>query len=263
MTPIPENIDNLRKAAPAGRFGVFRFSTAHFLASLVLLFIGLPFVMLFKHGDLIESLLMTLVMFMGVLSAGGRKKSLIIAIILVMPALAGKWINHYRPDLLPQSVFQLAMLVFFLFLVGHLLRYIFKAPRVNSEVLCAAIAIYLLLGLLWTSAYLLMAQIAPDSFAFNAGPSASQTMDASTAFYFSYVTLCTVGFGDVTPVSNAARMLAILEAMTGTFYMAILIARLVSLYSFKNPFDPAAKSARPPIEKETQSIENQKPFNGN
>jgi voltage-gated potassium channel len=259
MTPTPENNNSMHKTVPVGRFGIFRFSTAHFLASLILLFVGLPFVMLFKYGDLIESVLMTLVMLMGVLSAGGRKKSLIIAVILVMPALAGKWFNYYLPDLLPKTVFHLTLLLFFLFLVGHLLRYIFTAPRVNSEVLCAAVAIYLLLGLLWTSAYLLMAQTAPDSFVITVGPDSNRSMNTLTALYFSFVTLCTVGFGDITPVSNAARILAILEAMTGTFYMTILIARLVSLYSFKSPFDPGAKPTQPTIEKETPSLKNQKP----
>ena len=50
-------------------------------------------------------------------------------------------------------------------------------------------------------------------------------------FYFSFITLTTVGYGDITPVSRAARWLAVMEAMTGSLYVAVLIARLVSLYS--------------------------------
>jgi voltage-gated potassium channel len=218
-------------AVPAGRFGVFRFSMAQFLIALVLLFVGTPLVMYFPNGDLIEVVLITLVLLSGVLASGGRTRSLILAIVMVTPAAAGKWINHYRPDLYPAPIFQGAILVFFLFLVVYLLRFIFRAPFVNSEVLCAAISTYLLLGLAWAFAYLLVAEIVPDSFMLASGPAANRSMDAMTALYFSFVTLCTVGFGDVTPVSNVARILAILEAMTGAFYMAILIARLVSLYS--------------------------------
>jgi voltage-gated potassium channel len=62
-------------------------------------------------------------------------------------------------------------------------------------------------------------------------------MDRFNAFYFSFVTLSTVGFGDVTPVSKLARTLAVMEAVTGTFYVAILIARLVAMYV------PASRSA--------------------
>jgi hypothetical protein len=56
-------------------------------------------------------------------------------------------------------------------------------------------------------------------------------MNGFTGFYFSFITLSTVGYGDITPVSRAARWLAAMEAMTGLLYVAVLIARLVSLYS--------------------------------
>ena len=61
--------------------------------------------------------------------------------------------------------------------------------------------------------------------------SSSHRMKGFTAHYFSFITLCTVGYGDIAPVSSAARMLAAMEAMTGTIYMAVLIARLVSMHS--------------------------------
>jgi voltage-gated potassium channel len=235
-------------AVPARRFGAFHFSTAQFLGALVLLFLGSPLVMQFRNGDLLEAVLFTVVVLSGVLAAGGRRVTLIVAAVLVAPAVVGKWINHFRPDLCPTSFFQGALLVFFIFLVVHLLRFIFRAPRVNSEVLCAAVSAYMLLGLLWMSAYLLVARIVPNSFAFTTGPAANQTMEGLTAFYFSFVTLCTVGFGDIAPVSSVARMLAVMEAMTGTFYMTLLIARLVAVYSSSGPAagesDRAARADR-------------------
>jgi hypothetical protein len=59
-------------------------------------------------------------------------------------------------------------------------------------------------------------------------------MNGFTGLYFSFITLSTVGYGDIVPVSSVARMLAIVEAMFGMFYMTLLIARLVSLYSSKS-----------------------------
>jgi hypothetical protein len=73
-------------------------------------------------------------------------------------------------------------------------------------------------------------------------------MEGFEALYFSFVTLTTVGYGDIIPVSNAARMLAVTEAATGLFFVAVLIARLVSHYSRNEPPPPpdAGRSAREP-----------------
>ena len=80
-------------------------------------------------------------------------------------------------------------------------------------------------------AYLLLAQLVPGAFTISASAEPGRFMDAFDALYFSFVTLCTLGYGDITPVSRLARMLSILEATTGMFYMSMLIARLVALYS--------------------------------
>jgi len=113
----------------------------------------------------------------------------------------------------------------------NLLRFVLRASSVDSEVLCASISAYLTLGLIWTMAYWLVEQLTPGAFAFNTTTGTKETMEGFNAFYFSLITLSTVGYGDITPVSKVARMLAAMEAMTGLFYVAVLIARLVALYS--------------------------------
>ena len=60
-------------------------------------------------------------------------------------------------------------------------------------------------------------------------------MDGFESFYFSFVTLTTIGFGDIAPVSRVARMLAVMEAIAGMFYVAVLVARLVSIHSTSRP----------------------------
>jgi len=126
-----------------------------------------------------------------------------------------------------------AALAFFVFLIVHYLSFILRAPRLNSEILCAGVATYLLLGIAWGFAYELVAELVPESFAFTVGPTSSHSMKGFVALYFSYVTLTTVGYGDIIPASGAARMLAMIEAMSGMFYVTLLIARLVALYSLK------------------------------
>ena len=208
-----------------------RFSAVQLLIALALFFIWAPFVEEIQGGELIVSGLFSLVLLAGVLAVADRKRVLIIAIVLVTPAIAGRWINHFRPDLVPPPVFLVAALVLIAFVVANLLRFILRAPVVTGEVLCASISAYLLLGLMWTIACWLVDQLTPGgAFSYNTN-AGTRSMNGFNGFYFSFITLSTVGYGDITPVSRIARWLAAMEAMTGLLYVAVLIARLVSLYS--------------------------------
>jgi len=211
--------------------GLLRYSAAEFLIALVVAFIGIPFLAPFDKDNHIVAILMTVVLVSGVLAVGGHRRTLILGVILALPTLAGKSINPYLPEQASVEFFYIARLVFIGFLIWEFLRFILRAPRVNSEVLCAGMSVYLLLGLMWMFAYLLVAWAVPDAFVFTAGPAAGQSLHLRNAFYFSFITLSTVGYGDIIPVSNVARMLAAMEAITGTLYMAVLISRLVALYS--------------------------------
>jgi len=85
--------------------------------------------------------------------------------------------------------------------------------------------------LLWSQAYILTAQVTADTFRFPLAEGSAGRLGGFNAFYFSFSTLTTVGFGDITPLSKVARTLAVMEAVTGTLYLAILISRLVGMYS--------------------------------
>jgi len=207
-----------------------RFSAVELLIALALLFFFFPFVEEVKGGDLIVSLLLSLVLLSAVLAVSDRKGVLLTALVLAIPAIAGRWINHFWPDVVRPAVFLTAALLLTAFVVVNLLRFVLRAPSVNVEVLCASISAYLMLGLMWTMAYWLVDQLTPGAFSFNTN-AGKQSMNGFNAFYFSFITLSTVGYGDITPVSRIARWLAAMEAMTGLLYVAVLIARLVALYS--------------------------------
>jgi voltage-gated potassium channel len=217
---------------------VFRFSVGYFLAALVLNIFISPFVDRLRSGALIETMLITLVLLCAVLSIAGRRRALV-GVVLVAPAAIGEWLNYWRPELVIYVVTRGAGLLFIGFVVVQLLRFIVSAARVDSEVLCAAIAGYLLSGFAWSLAYALLGRLDLNAFVFTVGPRSSQSMSGFTGLYFSFITLSTVGYGDIIPVSDVARMLALGEAMFGTFYVTLLIARLVSLYSSKSPLENA------------------------
>ena len=226
----------LREPA-AHRSGLRRFSTVQLLVALALLLIAAPFVEEIEGGELIVSGLFSLVMLAGVLAVAHRKRVLVIALVLAIPAVAGRWINHFRADVVPPTVFLVGGLVLIGFVIAHLLRFVLRAPSVTVEVLCASISAYLMLGLMWTMAYWLVDQLTPGgAFSFNTNAGA-RSINGFTGFYFSFITLSTVGYGDITPVSRIARWLAAMEAMIGLLYVAVLIARLVALYSSPKPHD--------------------------
>ncbi len=215
-----------------------RYSSVELLVALGLLFVTTPFVEDMPHGNLVEAILMTVVMMSAVLAVGGRRKSLIVALILLAPALVAKWFSHLHPDLLHPAIFLSATLIFFGFVIARLLSFIVHAPQVDAKVLCAGVAGFLMLGLAWVPAYLAVARAVPNAFTLPVVTSSEPAaMNGFSAFYFSFVTLCTLGYGDIAPVSKVARMLAVTEAITGLFYIAVLISRLVGMYSNTQPPD--------------------------
>lgn len=98
----------------------------------------------------------------------------------------------------------------------------------TGDTLCGAIAVYLMIGLTWSLAYVLLEHLHPGSFRLTAA--GMQGVDGKDLLYFSYVTLATLGYGDVVPATDGARSLAVLEGLCGTVYMAILVARLIGLH---------------------------------
>jgi hypothetical protein len=220
---------------PPRREGVYRYSVAYFLAALVALLLTVPLVDEFIAGELVESVLITVVLLSAVVAVGGRRRSLIAGLALVAPAVVAKWINHLWPHLIPPAVSQVTAVVFLAFVTFRLGHFILTAPRVDSEVLCAAISVYLIFGLMWGFLYVLVAGINPKAFAFTVSPDANPGMARFPALYFSFITLTTVGYGDIVPLSKAARVLAAAEAIAGVFFPAIVIARLVALYSTTKP----------------------------
>src|SRR5439155_19989002 len=95
-----------------------RVSTVQLLIALALFFVAAPFVEEIKGGDLVVSLLLSLVLLSGVFAVADRKRVLVIALVLAMPAVAGRWINHFRPDLVPPAFFLTAALIMTAFIVA-------------------------------------------------------------------------------------------------------------------------------------------------
>jgi hypothetical protein len=147
--------------------------------------------------------------------------SVVVACSLVLkwaPRLFGGHAFGTWPDLLELGA--IAMIIF------ALLSQIFAVGPVTAMRIQGAIAAYVGFGFLWAHAFAITAQNSPGSFSSSQGAGPST---ASDWFYFSFVTLTTVGYGDIVPRSPSARALAIAEVLTGQLYLAVLLAHLVSM----------------------------------
>jgi hypothetical protein len=170
-------------------------------------------------GDVVYALLLVA----GVQALAERRlvRMLLMPIAVVSLAVAlGSW---FVPVAEPwvQGTGLVSLLLLLAIVLGQTLR----SGPITFHRIQGAVAAYLLLGVIWAYAYALLALLRPGAFS---GPVSAA--DGPRAWlYFSFVTLTTVGYGDVLPVHPAARSLAMLEAVTGPLYLAILIARLVSL----------------------------------
>jgi voltage-gated potassium channel len=206
-----------------------RFSAVHLLIALLALFISSPFVQALPHGRLVEGVLFTLVICSALFAVAGRL-SVVSGATLAGLALMGQWVSTLWPQGPVGPWYFLPALVFLGFAVVRLMAFVLNAPDVDLETLCASIAGFLMIGLMWALGYTLLDRLVPGSFVVTP---AGETLDGFNAFYFSFVTLSTIGYGDITPVSRVARMMAVVEAIVGIFYVAVLVSRLVSIHSAK------------------------------
>ena len=114
--------------------------------------------------------------------------------------------------------------------IVELFREIFKTKKIDSHIISSAISIYVLVGIFWYLLFMFLLMIDPNSFYIrNFNPE----MVSIDMIYFSFTTLTTLGYGDITPVSYTAKMWSITEAMMGVMFLAVMISRVVSLFGSK------------------------------
>lgn len=117
------------------------------------------------------------------------------------------------------------VLMFLVYVISLMLQYIIDVRVVGSEIFYGAVACYLLIGVLWMIIHFSIESYMPGSFSASSGAA----LVPYDFLYFSLVTLTTLGYGDITPTSQFAKGITVLEAISGVFYMGLIISRLVAL----------------------------------
>jgi len=177
-------------------------------------------------------LLFSVVMLSALSTVSRRRGEMLIAGSLLVLGLLPQWIGAFGMAGV-DTAGRIPLALFLVYVCGLILRMVLTARVVDLEIILAALCVYLLLALIWGIAYYLLEVYQPGSFSIPAAMLAENSNPARTTssalHYFSYVTITTLGYGDVTPVAPLARSMAMLEAVVGQIYLVTLVARLVSM----------------------------------
>jgi voltage-gated potassium channel Kch len=156
------------------------------------------------------------------ISTGRRRRVLLPILALLMLARAATaWFGYPAFSALTLGLWALLAM----FAAGAALRFALRAATVDAEHLYAALSAYLLAGIFFGIFYWVLERVGPGTFA------ATAEFSRMSAIYFSFVTLATLGYGDIVPRTDIARGLAIVEGVGGQLFLAVMVARLVSLYA--------------------------------
>jgi hypothetical protein len=205
------------------------------LAMLILLLVVVPFLPAQVSGydteGTINRVVWTALIIAGILRTAGRRYFLWAALVIAIPSLLSRWIDVFGlADAGP-----LIIALFFALIAGHILTDIFSQHRIGLDHILGGINVYLLLGVLFTRLHVAVEMNDGKAYLLGDMPLrvAAQSMGQHVEDmmqYFSFTTLTTLGYGDIRPMSEIARMLSTVEAVSGQLFLAILIARLVSVY---------------------------------
>jgi hypothetical protein len=187
------------------------------------------------------SLLFIAELLLAVYAISEGKKTLMIAFALVAPAVLGE-LSFFLFENQETHWFAFVSVTVFLAYVSAVIykTSVFGSGKVTMDRVAGAISVYFLLGLLWSLAYGIVSAVNPGAFNGIEAFSVHRPGAQEEFLYFSFVTLTTLGYGDMAPVSSIARTLAWVEAVFGQLYLAVTIARLVSLEVTHNTQPPAA-----------------------
>ena len=206
----------------------------YLLISLLLLLLVYPF---FDNTKFDQSLLLVLVLFVmlaAINAASYNRRKFIIACILGAPWLVVSVIGIFSDVIRVDFADVVFGGAFFAYVTAVMFIHIFTVDEVSSDILFGSACVYLMIGLTWSIFYEILNFFDPISIHIPSDLNVDGKTTWTDLLYYSFVTLTTLGYGDLAPVSKHARSLAIVETIVGQLYLTILVARLMGLHLSKS-----------------------------
>lgn len=196
------------------------------LVSLVLFFSAYPMAEGTFWAKSILNFFLLLILVAGIYAIAESRGAFLISLTLALIVIFFRFGFHfYHSDLYPLMEFGFATL-FWAYIAVSMLKFVLHQKVITTELIYGALAIYFIFGLAWASIYQFLEIMHPGSFSLPDSETSNQTFIFQT-WYFSMVTLTTLGYGDIAPATMSARVFVVLEAILGQFYLAVLVASLI------------------------------------
>ena len=203
----------------------------YLLISLLFIFILSPFVVPYYYGPTILNIIAVAVLLSATYAVSERRSFLIIGLSLSTVSIVLTFWLAAAPSHWLVIISHGSLVILISFFAVAILGYVLRSGKVTADKIYGAVCAYLLFGYAWTFAYSLIEEVQPGSFtSVSSIPPNDLVSRVMQMRYFSFVTLATVGYGDIVPHTAMARTMALLEAMLGQFYLVALIGRLVGLH---------------------------------
>ena len=207
---------------------VFAHRCIYLFAALLLLFVMVPFLEDTAWGRIALNAINILILFAAAVAVSDSRVCFVLAAILGVAIIACQTVAfaQWEPQLLLLSRGLGA--AFYFLTVSYLLTYVLGREVLTLDKLYGAASAFLMLGVMWGYFYTIVLYYYPAALV--GGGTPIEALKVSDMLYFSFTVLTSTGFGDITPVHPIARMLCVLEQVTGVLFIAILIARLAGTY---------------------------------
>ena len=202
----------------------------YLLLALLIFLVAVPLNDDFVVGSppLVKAILFSLILIIGVRSLKGGGVFFVDGMVFVVAGIILTLVSTRTQSLLFQHASLLSLIGFLLVAIIFTMKQVAIGTAISTNRLVGAVCVYLLLGVIWALSYSVLELAVPGSFAgFDAW---SDRGWDSEWLYFSFVTMTTLGYGDLLPISAAARAMAYMQAVFGQFYIAVLVAGLVGAY---------------------------------
>jgi len=185
-----------------------------------------PLEEVFGGFAILMDLVISAILLLAIYAVSQKRHHTVIGVLLAVPMIVSLWSNVFGEFRWLQITGYICGIAFFAFIIVAVLTFILSQDTITRDLIAGAAVVYLFIAALWAFAYRLVEMMHPGSFAIP-----DQTVGKSVIYmYYSLVTLTTLGYGDIIPLTSVAKVCSTLEALIGQLYLVITVAWLVGLH---------------------------------